>query len=153
MAGNLELRTAACLTLLHLPWEIKIIQAQSERNGTGNAILLHFLAFMAGNEEGRINEACVLQFKVMATTSIQVSGVKRDWDHFIIVLCSQDSGEVLPLGVIIFVLFVEQFIELFLVQLHWDNLAAGEQVQSKNPSGLWRCGGFGRLEISSALCQ
>lgn len=53
---------------------------------------------------------------------------------FIIVLCSQDTGEVLPLGAIIFVLLVEQFIGVFLVQLHWDYLDAGEQVQSrKNP--------------------
>lgn len=46
-------------------------------------------------------------------------------------LCSQDTGEVLPLGTIIFVLLVEQFIGLFLVQLHWDYLDAREQVQFK----------------------
>lgn len=46
-------------------------------------------------------------------------------------LCSQDTGEVLPLGTIIFVLLVEQFIGLFLVQLRWDYLDAGEKVQSK----------------------
>lgn len=117
MAGNLELRTDACLTLVHLPWEIKIIQAQSEWNGTGNAILLHFLAFMAGNEEVRLNEVfCVLQFKVMATKSIQVSGVNRDRDQFYSVLspcCVAMTLERFFLwGAIIFVLFVEQFIEV-----------------------------------------
>lgn len=61
---------------------------------------------------------------------------------FIIVLCSQVIGEVLPLGAIIFVLLVEQFIELFLVQLYWDYLDAGEQVQFKKPSRLLRYGDF-----------
>lgn len=92
---------------------------------------------MAGNEEGRINGVfCVFQFKVMATKSIQVSGVNRLRPvllSFIIVLCSQDTGEVLPLGAIIFVLLVEQFIGLFLVQLHQDYLDAREQVQFKKP--------------------
>lgn len=118
MAGNLELRMTAGLTLLHLSWEIKIIQAQSEWNGTGNAILLHFLAFMAGNEEGRISEVfCVLQFKVMATTSIQVYSVNRDQDQFYsgLSLCyvAKTLERFFLWGQLFSVLLVERFIGLF----------------------------------------
>lgn len=49
---------------------------------------------------------------------------------FIIVLCSQGIGELLPLGTIIFVLLVNQFIGLIFVQLHGDYLDAREQVRS-----------------------
>lgn len=127
MAGNLELRMTAGLTVLHLSWEIKIIQAQSEWNGTGNAILLHFLAFMAGNEEGRINEVfCVLQFKVMATTSIQVFSVNRDQDQFYsgLSLCyvAKTLERFFLWGQLFSVLLVERFIGLFLVQPHWELL-------------------------------
>lgn len=127
MAGNLELRMTAGLTLLHLSWEIKIIQAQSEWNGTGNAILLHFLAFMAGNEEGRISEVfCVLQFKVMATTSIQVYSVNRDQDQFYsgLSLCyvAKTLERFFLWGQLFSVLLVERFIGLFLVQPHWELL-------------------------------
>ena len=127
MAGNLELRMTAGLTLLHLSWEIKIIQAQSEWNGTGNAILLHFLAFMAGNEEGRISEVFwVLQFKVMATTSIQVYSVNRDQDQFYsgLSLCyvAKTLERFFLWGQLFSVLLVERFIGLFLVQPHWELL-------------------------------
>lgn len=144
MAGNLELRMTAGLTLLHLSWEIKIIQAQSEWNGTGNAILLHFLAFMAGNEEGRISEVfCVLQFKVMATTSIQVYSVNRDQDQFYsgLSLCyvAKTLERFFLWGQLFSVLLVERFIGLFWFSLTGSYLDVTEQVQSKKLSHLWRC--------------